>query len=72
MQELMYEMKSDAALALLLRVGRLSSVGGESSPQLLIEDASTESQFNVATAGMLLRGQNRTMEDVITLERSCL
>jgi hypothetical protein len=68
MQESMYERNSGAALALLLLIKKSSSFGGESNPQELIEDASTESQFNVAITGMLLRGQNRTMKGVITLD----
>jgi hypothetical protein len=68
MQGLMYEVNSDAAFAFLSLLRRLGFFGGESSPQEPNVDASTESQLNVATTETRLRGQNRTMKGVITLD----
>jgi hypothetical protein len=65
----MYKLKSDDALGLLLLIRRLSSMGVRAAPLNLIKEASTESQYNVATTERLIRGQNRTIEGVITLGR---
>jgi hypothetical protein len=63
----MWKIDPDAALTLLCLV--LLS-GGKSTPNT--QEASTESQYTVTTLLAFLRGQNRTLKRVITLEVSLL